>query len=82
MVNIVRTYNLQKTYVYDADPWVVILVAAAFVLQSTYHRMKDKIPGQLVFGRDIIFPIEHVSDDKFIHNHKQAQIEKVVIHES
>ena len=28
--NILRTYNLQETYVYDADPWMSILAAAAF----------------------------------------------------
>ena len=28
--NLVRTYNIQETYVDDADPWMVILLAAAF----------------------------------------------------
>ena len=30
--NILRTYNLQETYVYDADTWMGILAAAAFVV--------------------------------------------------
>ena len=30
--NLVRTYNLQETYVDDAEPWMGILVAADFVV--------------------------------------------------
>ena len=33
--NLVRTYNLQETYVDDDDPWIGILAAAAFVVRST-----------------------------------------------
>ena len=43
--NLVRTCNLQETYVDDADPFMGILDTAAFAVQSTYHRKKDKIPG-------------------------------------
>ena len=45
--NLVRTYNLQETYVDDADPWMGVLeaataaaaaaAAAAFAVRSTYH---------------------------------------------
>ena len=33
--NRVRTYNLQETYVDDADLWMGILAAEAFAVQST-----------------------------------------------
>ena len=33
--NLVRTYNLQETYVDDADPFMGILAAAAFEVRST-----------------------------------------------
>ena len=39
-----------------------ILAAADFAVQSTYHMMKLKILGQLVFGRDMIPPINNVAD--------------------
>ena len=48
--NLVCTYNLQETYVDDAEPWMAILAAAAFAVRSMYHRTKQKSPGQLVFG--------------------------------
>ena len=79
--NIVRIYNLQETYVDDADPWMGILAAASFAVRSTYHRKKGKIPVQLVFGRDIILPINHVTDRRYIRYHKQAKIYKDVIRE-
>ena len=43
--NLVRTYNLQETYVYDDDPCMGVLSAAAFTVRPTYHRVNGKIPG-------------------------------------
>ena len=70
--NIVRSYNLQETCVDDSDPWMGILAASAFLVQSTYHRTKQKIPGQLVFGLDMILPINRVANLRFIRQRKQA----------
>ena len=80
--NLVRTYNLQETYVDDVDPFMGILVAAAFAVQSTYHRAKGKILGQLVFGRDIILPNNHIADWGYICQNKQTQINKDVAREN
>ena len=72
--NLVRTFNLQETYVYDTDLFMGILAAAAFAVRSTYHRTKEKIPGQLFFGRDMILRINHVADQGYIRQRKQTQI--------
>ena len=40
--NLARTYNLQETYVDYVDPFMGILAAAAFSVQYTYHRKKEK----------------------------------------
>ena len=48
------------------EPGMVILVVTAFSVQSAYHRIKDKSPGQLMFGRDMILPIKHVADWRYI----------------
>ena len=77
--NIVRTYNLQEKYVDDADPWMGILAAPQFSVQSMYHWNKQKIPGQLVFGRDMILPTNHISNWRYIRQPKREQIEKEVI---
>ena len=48
---------------------MVILAAAAFAVQSTYQKTKEKIPGQLVFGRYMI-------PWRYIRQRKQTQINK------
>ena len=80
--DLVRTYNLQETYIDDVDPWMGILEAAAFAVSSTYHTNKCKSPSQLVFGQKMILPINHVADWRYIHQRKQAQIYKDVIRET
>ena len=56
-----------------------ILVAAAFTVRSTYHSAKVKIPGKLFLGRDMILPINHIENFRYIRQRKQAQIEKYFI---
>ena len=53
-----------------------ILAAAALAVRSTYHHTKEKIPGQLVFGRDMILPINQIADWRYICQRKQTQINK------
>ena len=79
--NIVRTYNLQEKYVDAPEPWMGIISASAFTVQSTYHRTKRKSPVQLVFGRDIILPINHIANWRHICQRKQKYIEKDLISE-
>ena len=60
--NLVHTYNLQETYVDNADPWMGILAAAYFLVQSSYQNIKQKSPGQLVFGQYMILLINHIAN--------------------
>ena len=76
--NLAHTYNIQETYIDDADQWMGILAAVAFAELSIYHSTKRKIPGQLVLGRDMILPINHVSDWRYIRQRKQAKIDNSV----
>ena len=58
-----------------------ILVAMAFAVRDTYHRTKQKSRVQLVSGRDMILPINHLANWRLIRQRKQAQIDKDVIRE-
>ena len=58
------------------DPWSGILSAAALAVRSTYHTTLQATPGQLVFGRDLIFNIKHEANWKNIINRKQYLIGK------
>jgi len=58
------------------DPWTGVLNAAAFAIRSTYHTTLQATPGQLVFGRDMIFNIQHEANWKAIMDRKQQRIDK------
>ena len=47
-----------------------------FAVRSTYHTTLKKTPGQLVFGCDMIFNIQHVANWEFIRKNKQHCIDK------
>ena len=55
IANMIRTFELEDNYLDEDDPWKGILSATAFAVRSTIHTTTQKTPGQLVFGRDIIF---------------------------
>ena len=52
------------------------LDAKEFVIISTTKRLKFYSLGQLIFGRDMIIPIQHKVDWELICQLKQAQINK------
>ena len=55
--NLVRTFNILKTYVDKEEPWLGILAAAVFAICSATNRLKGYIPVKLLFGLVIILPI-------------------------
>ena len=72
--NMIRTFELEQNYLDETDPWGGILAATAFAVRSTYHTTLQATPGQLVFGRDMIFNIKHVADWEAIKQRKQKII--------
>jgi hypothetical protein len=61
--NLIRSFQLEDKPYYDLDdPWVGILVAVACALRSTYHMTLQMMPGQLIFGRDIVLNVQHLTD--------------------
>ena len=74
--NIIRTFDLEANYLDNDDPWRGILTATAFAVRSTYHTTLWKMPGQLVFGCDMIFNLQHVANWEYIKQNKQRLIHK------
>jgi hypothetical protein len=72
--NIARTFELENNYLDETDPWAGILSATAFAIRSTYHTTLKASPGQLVFGRDMMFNIKHVANWHAIRANKQKLI--------
>src|SRR5687768_15420309 len=74
--NIIRTFDLEVSYLDNDNPWRGILAATAFAVRSTYHTTLWKTPEQLVFGRDMIFNIQHVANWEYIRQNLQCLIHK------
>ena len=58
--NIIRTFDVSN--IVNNDPWSGILAVTMFAVHATYHTTLQESPIQLVFGRDAIVNIKHVSD--------------------
>ena len=75
--NLIRSFELQDNpYLDTDDPWSGILAAAAFAMCSTYHTTLRAMPGQLVFGRDMILNMQYLADWTAIKARKQQLIRK------
>lgn len=73
--NMLRTFSVQTNDDLDeSDPWSGILTSVAFGIRATVHTTTQATPMQLVFGRDAILNIRHVSDWKYIRDRKQKLI--------
>ena len=75
IANMIRTFELETNYLNQDDPWKEILSATAFAVRYKAYTLK-KTPGQLVFGKDMIFNIKHVANWEYIRQNKAKMIEK------
>ena len=56
---LIRSFELQDNpYLDSDDPWLGILAAALFAMCSMYHTTLHAMPGQLIFGRDMILNMQ------------------------
>ena len=69
--NALRTFELEGKELDTNDPWGHFLSAAAWAIRSTVHTTLDATPGQLVFARDMLLPIQIKTDWARIRQCKQ-----------
>ena len=72
--NSFRTFELEKRELDEDNPFEEFLTATAYAIHSSHHRTLDATPGQLVFGRDMILPIQFKADWARIAQRKQQSI--------
>jgi transposase InsO family protein len=65
--NSLRTFQLEAATLNEEDPWSLHLALVAWAIRSTYHTVLDASPGQLVFDRDMVLPIQFEADWARIH---------------
>ena len=66
--NIIRTFDVFN--IGNNNPWSDILAATMFAVRATYHTTLQVSLMQILFGRDAILNIKHVSDLEQIGQHK------------
>lgn len=69
--NCLRTFELQKQNLNKQDPWTQFLAATAFAIRSTYHTTLQATPAQLIYGRDMILPVQFKADWAAIQTRRQ-----------
>ena len=66
--NIIRTFDVQSMD--EIDAWAGILAATMFAVRATYHTTLQASPMQLVFGREAILNVKHVTNWEHIQQRK------------
>jgi hypothetical protein len=69
--NIVQTFELEGNYLGEDDPWKGILSATVFAVQQIFRTSVQSTQGQLVFGRHMIFIIQHINNWEYMKQRKQ-----------
>jgi hypothetical protein len=73
--NVLCTFEAENQPIDKLDPWSSgILSAAAWAVRSARHTASQSTPGQLVFGRDMIWDMACVADWQHIKQRKQTLI--------
>ena len=72
--NIIRTFDVSN--IVNKNQWSGIIAATMFAVRATYHTTLQASPIQLVFGRDSILNIKHVSNWEHIRQRKQERINR------
>jgi hypothetical protein len=57
-----RTAEIDGREMDEKDPWGPFLFSAAYAILSTFHTTLKATAGQLVFGRDMVLPINFMAD--------------------
>jgi hypothetical protein len=69
-----RTYNLDEIVLDSYDPFGEYLAGIAWAIRSTYHTVMEATPGQLVFGRDMIYNLKSITDYERLRARKEKFI--------
>jgi hypothetical protein len=71
MGNMIRAVELEERELYRDDPWNEFVQSCAFGIWVILHSNLQALPGQLVFGRDMIHDIRFQTNWDRIKNNKQ-----------
>jgi hypothetical protein len=73
--DMIRTFNVNELDNAHNHPFEGFVASICWAVRSTYHTTLNATPGQLVFGRDMIFNIRHQADWQLINQRKRVRID-------
>ena len=74
--NMLRTFELEEQELSGRDPFGSFLSAAAYAIRSTYHTTLEATPAELVFGRNMLLPVQFKADWEAIRARRQELIDE------
>jgi hypothetical protein len=69
-----RTAEIDGREMDEKDPWGLFLASDAYAICSTFHTTLKAKLGQLVFGRDMVLPINFMADWGGIEQQRQKEM--------
>ena len=72
----IRIHDVENQDFDPVDPWTDILASVAWAVRSTIHTTLNATPGQLVFGRDMIFHDTYLANWQLIHSRKKKEMKR------
>ena len=60
--NMLRTMELEEEELDKQRPFEPFLAAAAYAIRSTFHTTLEATPAELVFGRNMLLPMQFKAD--------------------
>ena len=73
--NMLRTKQFDMLPKTETGQWDSILASIAWAVRSTVHTVLGATPGQLIYGRDMIYPIEYVAEWDTLQQRRAKAIE-------
>ena len=72
--NMLRTMELEEQELSKERPFDSFLAAAAYGIRSTFHTSLEATPAELVFGRNMLLPVQFKADWQAIRARRQKII--------
>ena len=77
-----RCKNVSNLDLDENNPWTALLASISFSMRATHHTTIGASPAQVVFGRDMIHPLQYTAGWDLIKNRKQQVIDKSNVREN
>jgi hypothetical protein len=71
---LLRTAEIDGREMDEKDPWGPFLSSAAYAIRRTFHTTLKATLGQLVFGRDMVLPIQFMADWGAVEQQRQKEM--------